>query len=213
MRLLRCATIWHMDCIALGVRDIRFWSSREKSDMKGIIFTELVGFLEDRYGIEFADAVITGSDLENDGAFTRVGNYPSQDALTMVTAAAQLSGTEVAQICEDYGSWLFGRFKVLFPDIMARYPTAEALLLHVGSHIHEEVRVLYPDARPPQIETVVDGARMSVSYRSHRPMAHIAYGLIRACLASYGDTRQLRWAEGAHADAASFIIAAGVARP
>ena len=181
--------------------------------MKGIIFTELVGFMVSRYGIEFADAVITDSGLENDGAFTSVGNYPSRDALKMVGIAAQLSGAEGAQICEDYGAWLFGRFNVLFPDIMARYSSADPLLMHVGSHIHEEVRVLYPDARPPLIEAVSDGTQLTVTYQSHRPMAHIAYGLIRACLASYGDTRQLRWAEGAHADAASFIIAAGVARP
>ena len=177
--------------------------------VKGIIFTELVEFLEARYGIEFADAVITDSDLENDGAFTSVGNYPSQDALTMVGIAAQLSGTEGAQICQDYGSWLFGRFNVLFPDIMARYSSADALLMHVGSHIHEEVRVLYPDARPPQIEAVSDGAQLTVTYRSHRPMAHIAYGLIRECLTEHDDPRQLRWADDARADAATFIISPG----
>jgi hypothetical protein len=177
--------------------------------MKGIIFTELVGFLEARYGIEFADAVITDSKLENDGAFTSVGNYPSRNALTMVGIAAQLSGAEGAQICEDYGSWLFGRFGVLFPDIMARYSSADALLTHVGSHIHEEVRVLYPDAWPPQIDAVSDGARLTVTYQSHRPMAHIAYGLIRECLTSFGDPRQLRWAADGRADAATFIISTG----
>ncbi|TFU05517.1 guanylate cyclase [Polymorphobacter arshaanensis] len=176
--------------------------------MKGIIFTELVGFLETRYGIEFADAVITDSDLENDGAFTSVGNYPSRDALTMVGIAAQLSGSEGPQICEDYGAWLYGRFNVLFPEIMARYASADALLIHVGSHIHEEVRVLYPDAKPPQIDAVTDGNQLTVTYRSHRPMAHIAYGLIRACLDTYGDLRQLRWAADARDDAATFIISA-----
>jgi hypothetical protein len=174
--------------------------------LKGIIFTELVGFLETRYGIEFADAVITDSNLDNDGAFTSVGNYPSRDALTMVEVAAQLSGAEGAQICEDYGSWLYGRFKLLFPEIMDRYPSADALLMHVGTHIHEEVRVLYPDASPPQIKAVSDGPRMTVSYQSHRPMAHIAFGLIRECLVSYGDPRQLRWGGDARADAATFII-------
>mgnify|MGYP000128365608 FL=1 len=178
----------------------------EYPTVKGIIFTELVEFLETRYGIEFADAVITDSDLDNDGAFTSVGNYPSADALKMVTIAARLSGTEGAQICEDYGSWLYSRFHVLFPDIMARYASADALLMHVGSHIHEEVRVLYPDAKPPQLEAVNNGNELVVSYKSHRPMAHIAYGLIRACLDTYGDPRQLSWAPDARADAATFVI-------
>jgi len=177
--------------------------------VKGIIFTELVGFLETRYGIEFTDAVITDSNLDNDGAFTSVGNYPSRDALTMVGMAAQLSGADGAQICEDYGTWLYGRFQTLFPELMARYTNADALLTHVGTHIHEEVRVLYPDAQPPHIEAASDGAQMTVKYRSHRPMSHIAYGLIRQCLASYGDPRQLRWSADSRPDSATFIISAG----
>ena len=67
--------------------------------------------------------------------------------------------------------------------------------------------MLYPDASPPHIEAVSDGTQMTVIYRSHRPMAHIAFGLIRECLVHYGDARQVIWADGARADAATFIIA------
>lgn len=176
--------------------------------MKGVIFTELVGFLETHHGAAFADAVITQSELPNDGAFTSVGNYPSAQALAMVGVASRLSGVAGSVLCEDYGAWLFGRFGVLFPTIMASYPTAESLLMHVGSHIHEEVRVLYPDARPPEIGAVSDGATITVSYRSHRPMAHIAFGLIRQCLVSYGDTRAVRWLDAGRADEATFYISA-----
>jgi hypothetical protein len=174
--------------------------------MKGVIFTELVGYLETQHGMAFADDVITQSKLPNDGAFTTIGNYPSAQALTMVGVASRLSGIEGAILCQDYGAWLFGRFGVLFPTIMANYPTAESLLLHVGSHIHEEVRVLYPDARPPLIEAVSEGDTMTVSYRSHRPMAHIAFGLIRQCLIDYGETRTVRWHNAGRAEEAQFII-------
>jgi hypothetical protein len=176
--------------------------------MKGVIFTELVGYLESEHGFDFADAVITGSKLPNDGAFTSVGNYPSAQALAMVGVASALSGIDGAVLCQDYGSWLFGRFGVLFPDIMKSYPTAESLLMHVGSHIHEEVRILYPDARPPHIGAIAEGDTMTVTYRSHRPMAHIAFGLIRQCLVSYGDPRQVHWLDTGRADEARFHIAA-----
>jgi hypothetical protein len=176
--------------------------------MKGVIFTELVSYMETVHGVAFADAVISESRLPNDGAFTSVGNYPSQQALTMVEVAARLSGTDGAVLCEDYGAWLFGRFGVLFPTIMANYPTAESLLMHVGSHIHEEVRVLYPDARPPEITAENAGDTMIVRYRSHRPMAHIAYGLIRQCLIDYDEPRIVRWHGSGRADEATFIIAA-----
>ena len=175
--------------------------------MKGVIFTELVSYMETVHGIAFADTVISESRLPNDGAFTSVGNYPSQHALTMVEVAARLSGSDGAVMCQDYGSWLFGRFRALFPAIMANYPTAEALLMHVGSHIHEEVCVLYPDARPPLIAAERDGDTMVVRYRSHRPMAHIAFGLIRQCLVDYAEPREVRWQGVGRADEATFIIA------
>ena len=174
--------------------------------MKGVIFTELVGFFDARYDLLVSDAIIERAALPNAGAFTSVGNYPSGYALTLLGAASELRGEPVDILCQDYGSYLFTRFGVLFPSIMAKYATAEALLDHVGSHIHQEVIVLYSDAQPPKITTRHDGDTMTVDYESHRPMAHIAYGLIRKCLRAYGDPRQVHWQVAATATTARFVI-------
>ncbi|BCA62843.1 hypothetical protein HMP09_2077 [Sphingomonas sp. HMP9] len=176
--------------------------------MKGVIFTELIGFIEQRFGIIFMDAVLCEADLPNDGAFTTVGTYPSSHALRLIVLAADRAGLSVDAVCTDYGEHLFDRFGVLFPAILARYATADALLEHVGSHIHEEVRVLYPDARPPRISTERDGASLIVTYASHRPMAHIAYGLIRRSMAAYGDPRTLSWTSTPRAETATFRLSA-----
>ena len=64
--------------------------------MKGIIFTELVRFMEKVQSADFADAVISGAELPNDGAFTSVGNYPSEYALKMVGQASEQSGIEAS---------------------------------------------------------------------------------------------------------------------
>lgn len=175
--------------------------------MKGIIFAELIGFMEEVGGLEFAETVLARSDLPNDGAFTRIGTYPAAYALKMVGTASELSGTPVESLCDAYGEWLFGRFVVLYPDIVGRYPSAESMLEHVGSHIHEEVVVLYPDAKPPQVSTsyAEDGA-LQVHYSSHRPLAHIAHGLIRGCLKHYGDPRRPEWITDADPSSASFRI-------
>ena len=114
--------------------------------MKGVIFTKLVGYLETRHGVAFADDVVTQSKLPTDGAYTSVGNYPSAPALTIVGVASRFSG--------------------------------------------------------------IDGTTMTVSYRSHRPMAHIAFGLIRQCLISYGETHTVRWHTAGRAEEAQFIISA-----
>jgi hypothetical protein len=175
--------------------------------MKGIIFAELIGFLELHLGEAGADAVLVAADLPHGGAYTRVGTYPAEEALAIVGAASAHTGIDAATLLADYGSYLFTRFGALFPDIMAAYTDADSLLDHVGSHIHHEVTILYPDAQPPTVSTRHDGDSITVDYHSHRPLAHIAFGLIRQALVSYGDPRQLSWSASADTTRAQFTIA------
>ena len=174
--------------------------------MKGIIFTELVRFMEKVQSAEFADAVISGAQLPNDGAFTSVGNYPSEYALQMVAQASEQSGIEAAELCRLYGKYLYGRFTILYPHIMESYRTAEALLTHVGSHIHNEVCILYPDAKPPHITAEEDVGQTVIIYESHRPMAAIAQGLVQGCMEHYKDPRNLDWEIDEDGKSARFTI-------
>lgn len=176
--------------------------------MKGVIFTELVNFMEKLAGVVFTDEVLVEADLSHGGAYSSVGSYPSAEALKLVTIAAEKSGVPVSELCEKYGRFLFDRFNVLFPDIMKLYDNADALLDHVGPHIHEEVRVLYPGAQPPSISTKREDDALIVEYESHRPMAHIAYGLIARSVEHYGDPRKLTWEANAQGNRAKFRLEA-----
>lgn len=163
--------------------------------MRGIIFVELVSFLDHAGGPLFAERVLEEARLPHGGAYTRVSRYPWEEAIAMVTIASKLTGIPAATLSEDFGSWLFDRFQVLYPEILGRYSVAEDLLRHVNDHIHEEVRLLNPGAVPPRVETHSHGTDLVVEYRSHRPFAHIAYGLVRGCMRHFGDTRTIEWAE------------------
>ncbi len=174
--------------------------------MKGIIFTQLIGFIEEHVGISLAEQVIEKAALPNEAAFATVGTYPAQWALTMVAAASELSGIPAEKLCADYGEWLFARFTVLYPQLIDQYPDADAMLDHVGSHIHEEVTILYPDAKPPMVAMQRDGDTAIVEYASHRPLAYIALGLIRGCLTHYNDLRIVSWTPGADLTRAQFHI-------
>ncbi|MEP0077514.1 MAG: heme NO-binding domain-containing protein [Parasphingorhabdus sp.] len=175
--------------------------------MKGVIFTELVRFMEETVSPEFADKVLVNADLPNNGAFTSVGNYPTAHAAKMIEAAVELSGIDASELSRQFGRTLFSRFIILFPEILSRYKNASELLDNVGPHIHTEVCTLYPDAQPPQVSTEKKGDRLIVRYSSHRPMAAIAFGLIEQCLIHYGDNREVSWERDAPAFSASFIIA------
>lgn len=173
--------------------------------MKGVIFTELIRFMEVQ-SAAFADEVVRDAQLPNDGAYTSVGSYPTEQALALIHAASRLSGQSEEELCRRFGNFLFSRFLILFPHITSAYTTAEALLGHVGTHIHDEVCVLYPDSRPPQITTRQDGTRTIMTYQSHRPMAVIAFGLIQGCMAHYGDPRSISWSASSRGRAATFIL-------
>lgn len=174
--------------------------------MKGIIFTELVRFMEHAKSAKFADEVIILSKLPNDGAFTTVGNYPSEYALEMVKQASLNSGIDAAELCRLFGHYLYNRFLILYPEIIEAYKNAEELLSHVGSHIHSEVRVLYPDARPPHIESKKVAGGFELAYQSHRPMAAIACGLVQGCMEHFNDPRELKWSFSEGGKSASFTI-------
>ncbi len=161
--------------------------------MKGIVFSELVGFLDLAGGPVFAEKVLADAGLEHGGAYTRVGQYPWQEAVRVVEAASRESGADFASLCNQFGSYLFERFTVLYGDIVGRYNSAEALLSHVGDHIHEEVKVLYPDAKPPEVRAYSEGETLRVEYASHRPFAHIAHGLVAGAMKHFGDERKLEW--------------------
>lgn len=175
--------------------------------MKGIVFTELMGFLESQVGVVAADRIVNAAALPNDGAFTSVGNYPAAFALKIVEAAAAETGLPFETLLQDYGSFLYSRLVVLFPTIISHYRSAEDMLCHVASHIHEEVIVLYPDARPPVITATPDGDRLNVLYESHRPLAHLCFGLLRQCLDHFGDPRSIAWQEGGTLHRARFVLA------
>jgi len=177
--------------------------------LKGLIFSELIRFMEEKQNPLFVEQVIAAADLPNDAAFSRIGVYPTAHALLLVGAASQLSGIPVAALCEEFGTYLFGRFNILYPEIMSSYSTAESLLEHVRGHIHEDVKVLYPDATPPEVTMRTQDDQCIVEYRSHRPLAHIACGLIRGCLDHFGDERKIEWVNCSESgDAATFRIAA-----
>ncbi|MEE4298325.1 MAG: heme NO-binding domain-containing protein [Pseudomonadales bacterium] len=158
--------------------------------MLGLVFTELTRFIERHHSEEAVDRVLEAAAFEHDGAWTSVGNYPHEEALTLVVTAAEVLGADPDQMVVQFGRELFGRFKELYPAFFSDVATALDFLERVEDHIHSEVRKLYSEARTPRIATAREklpqGEAMAVEYDSHRPMALLAHGLIEGCIAEFG---------------------------
>jgi hypothetical protein len=155
--------------------------------MKGLVFSEMLGWAEHAYSPALVDRMIVQSGVPNDGAYTSVGNYPHGEALALFGALSDLTGEPIGDLARAYGYWLAGRFVTLYPEMVGIYPDAESLLAGVGPHIHEEVTRLYPEAQPPQVHSSPIEGGMQLDYVSHRPFAPLAHGLIEGFVAHFGN--------------------------
>lgn len=146
--------------------------------MKGVIFAELIRWVEESRSPELADAMIMQSGCKREGVYTSVGNYPYEDAIALLTALSEITGVDGPELAYSYGLWLAPRFAELYPEIFEGYSDLKTFLRDVDAHHHMEVRKLYPDAKTPSVVAVFDGEEIGISYASHRPFAGVAHGLI-----------------------------------
>lgn len=161
--------------------------------MLGMVFTEFVEMVEQRFSPELADQMLTETSLANDGAYTAVGYYPHEEMQALVLTLARLTGSSVPMLVQVYGEHLFQRFVELYPQMFQHCSDSFTLLASVDGHIHQEVHKLYPQAQLPSFETVEHSPqRLVLVYRSSRGLADLAEGLIRGCISHYGETLQVR---------------------
>lgn len=155
--------------------------------MKGVIFTELIRWVEDAFSPEVADRMILESGVPNNGSYTSVGSYPHEQALEMIGKLSEITQIPAPELADTYGYWLAPRFARLYPQMFKGYSDTVTFLRDVNDKHHREVAKLYPDARTPSVIAQVDGEELTVSYASHRPFADVAFGLIRGYIDYFSD--------------------------
>jgi hypothetical protein len=52
--------------------------------MKGIVFTEFLELVEDKFGLEMVDSIITNSNLGSSGIYTAIGTYSFSEMLQLL---------------------------------------------------------------------------------------------------------------------------------
>lgn len=160
--------------------------------MKGMIFTELLDFVERHAGSTALEEILERSALSTGGAYTAVGNYPHEEAVSIVLAASDELGAPAVDLMRQFGRELFSRFVDLYPQFFEGIADAPTFLRGIQTHIHDEVAKLYPDASPPRFEVAAEEDALVLTYSSHRPMADVALGLIEGCIAHFGQPLVVR---------------------
>lgn len=147
--------------------------------MKGVVFTEFLGFVADQFGHDKVDDIIIASGVPSGGAYTSVGTYDHREMQSLVVALADSSGLTATDLLRQFGHHLCKRFSQSHPSFFSRSPGLFEFLESVQEHIHVEVKKLYPDAELPSLNVNArSDSAMELDYQSCRPLAALAEGLI-----------------------------------
>jgi hypothetical protein len=156
--------------------------------MKGIVFTEFLEMVEDRFSPAIADRIITAADLPSGGAYTAVGTYDHTELVRLVTRLSTETGITASDLVRAFGTHLFSRFATGYSQLFDGIGSVFAFLEGLEGYIHVEVRKLYPDAELPQFVCVIANPHtLTLTYQSVRPFADFAEGLLLGCIAHFDE--------------------------
>lgn len=157
--------------------------------MLGIVFTEFMEMVEERFSPDVLDDVLDTPGLESAGAYTSVGYYDYRDMIKMVVALSKRTAVPVDDLVEAFGEHMFGVLIGKYPMLEEGSDTTLDFLETVDSTVHREVLKLYPQAELPKFDsTRIDAHHLKMSYQSKRPFSRLALGLIKGCGNYYGET-------------------------
>jgi len=147
--------------------------------MKGIVFTEFLDLVEDKFGLEMVDKIIYQSNLVSEGVYTAVGTYSFSEMLRLLTNLSGNTGMSTDDLLLVYGEHFFSVIETSYPGLLATYNDAIEMLASIENHIHVEVQKIYPDAELPTfiIENKTENSIIMI-YKSSRAMHHFGLGLM-----------------------------------
>ena len=155
--------------------------------MKGIVFTEFIEMVENQFGYDMVDTIISNSELESDGVYTAIGTYSHDEIVQLVVNLSKETNIEIDTLVYEFGKYLFDTFLSSYPGFFENASNSFQFLKSIDSYIHVEVKKLYPDATLPKFSTEVQDGVLTMIYESERSMSALAHGLIEKTLLYYNE--------------------------
>lgn len=157
--------------------------------MKGIVFTEFLDLVEDKFGLEIVDNIIENSDLESNGVYTSIGTYKFSEMLQLLQHLSANTNISIDDLLLVYGEHFFSVLETSYPGLIATYKDPIDMLASIENHIHIEVRKIYPDAELPTFQVLEKTENSLVMiYKSSRAMHHFGLGLMNKTFEHFNST-------------------------
>ena len=78
--------------------------------MKGVVFTEFLELVEEKFGYEMVDQIIEETSPASKGSYTAVGTYPFSELAAMLASLSKKSGISANDLLVVFGKHLFSVF-------------------------------------------------------------------------------------------------------
>ena len=157
--------------------------------MKGIVFTEFLELVEDKFGLEMVDRIISSSELASDGIYTSVGTYSFSEMLQLLQHLSENTGISIDNLLLVYAEHFFSVIEKSYPGLLATYKDPIEMISSIENHIHVEVRKIYPDAELPTFEVIEKTKdHLVMDYTSSRAMHHFGLGLMNKTFEHFNST-------------------------
>lgn len=148
--------------------------------MKGIIFTEFLELVEEKFGLAMVDKIITQSKLQSGGIYTSVGTYEFAEMLQLLTHLSENTDISKDDLLLVYSEHLFKALVRSHPNLVDHYKDPMDLLASIENHIHVEVQKIYPDAQLPTFELEDrNDDKMVMVYKSDKALYMLGKGLMQ----------------------------------
>lgn len=151
--------------------------------MKGIVFTEFLDLVENKFGLTLLDELLQKSSLESGGIYTSVGTYNHAEMVELVTNLSELVSLKVEDLLMIYGEHFFSVLHSSYPGFFENMNSCLDFFQAIETYIHPQVLKLYPDAELPRFENNrIDENTLEMLYTSNRKMSAFAHGLMRSTI-------------------------------
>ncbi|MEH0690572.1 heme NO-binding domain-containing protein [Vibrio cholerae] len=157
--------------------------------MKGIIFTEFLALVEEKFGLEQLDAIL--DEAQDSGIYTSVGSYDHKNLVKLIVSLSKQTGISPEDLQRVFGQSVFDNLFATLPDANSLGGCKNSLqfIKLVEDYIHIEVKKLYAEANPPKFVFISESeSEVVFDYQSARCMSHVCLGLLEGCARHFGET-------------------------
>ncbi|MEZ9626641.1 nitric oxide sensor HnoX [Aliivibrio fischeri] len=161
--------------------------------MKGIIFSEFLELVEDKFGLDVCQQMLDENDDE--GAYTTVGTYDHKHLVKLIISLSKVTGVSIEDLQQVYGKSVFLTLFQSMPELDGQALNTFEFIKQVESYIHLEVKKLYAEANPPRFKFISSTeTEMVMDYISARCFSHVCFGLILGCAEHFNESIDIQMA-------------------